>query len=68
MNTVRVTANLSKELLADARRVSGAGITETLTLALEMLKRSRALEKARALRGKLALDLDLDSSRERHAR
>lgn len=68
MNTVRVTANLSKELLSDARRVSGAGITETLTLGLEMVKRSRALEKAQALRGALALDLDLDSSRERHDR
>lgn len=63
--TRRVTANLPQELLERARRVTGKGITETLVEGLELVRRSSAAAKARALRGKLTLDLDLESSRER---
>jgi len=63
--TRRVTANLPQELLERARRVTGKGITETLVEGLELVRRSSAASKARALRGKLTLDLDLEASRER---
>jgi hypothetical protein len=64
----RVTVNLPAKLLRDAEEVSGRGITETITLGLELLARRRAYKKAMALMGKLHLDIDLDVSRERARR
>lgn len=64
----RITANLDDALLRKACSVTGEGITETLTLGLEMVRRSAAASRARTLRGKLPLDLDLDGSRERAGR
>ena len=61
----RVTANLPGELLEDAMNVTGKGITETLVEGLRLVRRARAYEKARALRGKIRLTIDLDESRER---
>lgn len=66
VQTRRVTANLPHQLLLDAQSVSGKGITETLILGLEMLRRRRAYDTAQSLKGKLRLDLDLKASRERH--
>ena len=48
--------------------VTGKGITETLTEGLERVRRTRAYEKAMALRGKLDLRIDLEESRERRHR
>jgi len=64
----RITANLPPDLLRDARSVSGTGITETLILGLELVKRRGAAAKAQALKGKLHLDIDLEASRERAGR
>lgn len=64
----RVTVNLPAELLEDAERVSGRGITETIVMGLELVARRRALSKALALKGKLVLDIDVDASRERARR
>ena len=64
----RVTANLPADLLRDACRVSGAGVTETLTQGLSLVKRGAALAKASRLRGRLKLDIDLETSRERTGR
>jgi hypothetical protein len=64
----RVTVNLPAKLLSEAEEVSGAGITETIVLGLELLARRRAYAKGMALKGKLRLDLDLDVSRERAGR
>jgi len=61
----RVTANLPGDLLKDAMDVTGKGITETLVEGLRLVRRARAYEKARALRGKIRLTIDLDESRER---
>jgi hypothetical protein len=61
----RVTVNLPAKLLASARGVSKAGITETLVEGLELIARRRAAERALKLRGKLDLNIDLDVSRER---
>jgi len=68
MDTRRVTANLPEELLNEAMAVTGRGITETLIGGLELVRRSRSFDKAMALRGKLALDIDLEVSRERRGR
>lgn len=64
--TKRTTANLPSELLDEATRATGKGITETLIEGLKLIKRSRAVDKARALRGKLHLKIDLDVARERN--
>lgn len=61
----RVTVNLPRELLGTAQRVSGVGITETIIEGLELLRRRQAAKRAKALRGKLALDIGLGVSRER---
>ena len=63
--TRRVTANLPVKLVDDACQVTGKGITETLVAGLERVKRSAAAAKARALKGKLHLAIDIETSRER---
>jgi hypothetical protein len=69
MNTTRrVTANLPVELLDQATRVSGKGITETLVAGLTLVKRSAAARKAKALRGRIRLNVDIEASRERSRR
>ena len=66
--TRRVTANLPVDLLEQATRASGKGITETLVAGLALVKRSAAVRKAKALRGRIRLDVDLEVSRERTRR
>lgn len=61
----RVTLNLPASLLEDAQKVTGSGITETVVRGLWHVKRSNALKKLQALRGKIRLDIDLETSRER---
>ncbi len=65
LETRRVTANLPVKLVNDACQVTGKGITETLVAGLERVKRSAAAAKARALKGKLRLTIDIETSRER---
>jgi hypothetical protein len=64
----RITANLPEDLLDDAMKVTGKGITDTLVAGLRLVRRTRAYEKAMALRGKIRLDVDLETSRERNRR
>lgn len=66
--TRRITANLPGELLDEATRVTGKGITETIVAGLELVRRSRAYAKAQALRGHVHLNVDLEAARERHRR
>ena len=66
--TRRVTANLPIDLLEQATRASGKGITETLVAGLTLVKRSATARKARGLRGRIHLDPDLEVSRERSRR
>ena len=68
MTARRVTANLPEELLEAAMQVTGAGITETLIEGLEQVKRRRFHERALALRGKVAIEVDLEKSRARRRR
>jgi hypothetical protein len=64
----RVTANLPARLLEEACQVTGKGITETLVAGLESVRRSAAAGKAKALKGKLHLVVDIETSRERARR
>lgn len=66
--TRRVTANLPTDLLREAIETTGKGITETLVVGLELVRRRRGLEKALHLKGKLDLSIDLGTSRERAGR
>ena len=64
----RVTANLPIDLLDQATKASGKGITQTLVAGLALVRRSAAARKAKALRGRIRLDVDLEVSRERSRR
>ena len=64
----RTTANLPADLLREATEATGKGITETLITGLELVRRSRAYYKLKALHGKVHLKIDLDVSRERTRR
>jgi hypothetical protein len=64
----RITANLPADLLHDAMAVTGKGITETIVEGLTRVRRGRAYRKAIALKGHLAVTVDLEASRERHRR
>jgi hypothetical protein len=68
MTARRVTANLPDDLLDAALKVTGKGITETLIEGLEQVRRRRFFERALALRGKVALQVDLEESRARRRR
>ncbi len=67
-NAKRITANRPKDLLEEAMKTTDKGITETLVEGLRLVRRQSAYEKAMALRGKIKLDIDLETSRERHRR
>jgi len=60
-----ITADVPEDLLREAMAVTNKGVSETLIAGLELVRRTRAYQKAMDLRGKLDLDLDLDVSRER---
>ena len=63
--TRRTTANLPVDLLEQAMKSTGLGITETLTEGLRLVRRSRAAKLAEELKGKLDFDFDPKISRER---
>jgi hypothetical protein len=63
--TRRVTANLPRDVLEEACKMTGKGITETLVQGLEMVRRASAAIKASRLKGRLRLDIDIEASRER---
>jgi hypothetical protein len=64
----RITANLPEDLLTDAMGVTRKGITETLVEGLRLVRRSKAYETAKALRGRVQIRVDLEESRERRRR
>jgi len=64
----RITANLPEDLLDEALETTGQGITETLIQGLQLVRRSRAYDKGMALKGRLNLDLNLETLRERTPR
>ena len=68
MTARRITANLPRELLDSARKITGKGITETIIEGLEQVKRRRFYERALALHGKVRLRIDLEAVRGRRRR
>ncbi len=59
----KVTINLPAELLKNAQRITGKGITPTILEGLEELERREKRSALRRLRGKIRFDLDLDETR-----
>jgi hypothetical protein len=60
----KITAILPTELLATAQAYTGAGVAETLKIALERLARETFYSRLRELRGKVHLDPDLEELRQ----
>jgi hypothetical protein len=59
----KITANIPADILTNAQRVTGKGITLTLVEGLKALDRGARRSALRRLRGKVAFDLDLDRTR-----
>jgi len=59
----KITANLPRESLARAQKLTGKGVTATLVLALASLDREARRADLTRLRGKVAFDLDLEKTR-----
>ena len=59
----KITANIPEDILENAQRVTGKGVTSTLVEGLKALDRNARLSALRRLRGKVAFDLDLDRTR-----
>ncbi len=58
MKTVRkITVKVPQELLEKAQRASGAGITQTVRMALQLIAASRTYARLRKLRGKVRFSL-----------
>ena len=68
MTARRITANLPSDLLEQAMKATGRGITETLVEGLERLRRADAYRKAMTLKGQVPIAVDLRTSRERRRR
>lgn len=64
----RITANLPDDLLREAMKITGTGITETIVRGLSLVRRTRAYDRAMRLKGKVRLTVDLGQSRERRRR
>jgi hypothetical protein len=60
----KITANIPAELLERAQKATGLGITETLVAGLEELQRAQKRSALRSLRGRVKIELDLETSRQ----
>ena len=64
MEAVRkVTANIPQDILENAQRLTGKGITLTLVEGLKALDRNARRSGLRQLRGKVRFELDLQRTR-----
>lgn len=61
--TKKITANLPRDALERAMRITGKGITETLIEGLRELERREKRSALRALRGRVRFELDLEETR-----
>jgi hypothetical protein len=59
----KITVNVDAALLQRARTITGRGVTQTITAALEALDRQQRRTALRRLRGRVRIDLDLDATR-----
>ncbi len=60
----KITAYLPAKLLSAAQTYSGAGVTETLRQALQMMAHQQFYDRLREMRGKVELEDDLDELRQ----
>ena len=60
----KITVHVPEELLEKARQSTGRGITETVRQGLSLVAAGETYARLRALRGKVAIEVDLDSLRE----
>ena len=63
--TRRVTVNLPAYLVKATLETTQNSITETIISALQLLQRSQAYDILQQMKGKLNLNIDLNTSRER---
>ena len=59
----KVTVNLPADVLENARKLTGKGITPTILEGLEELQRRAKRSALRALKGKVRFALDLEETR-----
>ena len=62
--TKRITVEVAADLLRDAQKQSGEGVTATVRKGLELLAAAEAYRKLSALRGKVQFSTDLETMRE----
>jgi len=62
--TIKITVEVSSDVLKRAQKVSGVGVTGTVRQALEQLAKQAWYEQIRALRGKVHFTESLESIRE----
>jgi len=60
----KVTVHVPVHLLKDAQRITGSGITQTITAGLEKLAASAAYHELLALKGVCRLEVDINALRE----
>ena len=59
----KITVHVPVDLLADAQKETGEGVTETVRQGLELLKRAHAYRELAKMRGKIKFDLPLEDIR-----
>ena len=60
----KITVNVPTDVLDEARRITGKGITATIVDGLRELQRSSKRSALRRLRGKVRFELDLENTRQ----
>ncbi len=60
----KVTVHLPEDLLKNARKQTGQGITATIRQGLKLVAAGETYKRLRALRGKVTIQIDLDALRE----
>jgi hypothetical protein len=60
----KITVHVPGELLAQAQKSTGRGITETVKRGLQLVAAGEAHRRLRALRGRVRVAVDLEALRE----
>jgi len=64
MSVQKVTVHIESELLRQARKRTGKGVTATIREGLELIAASEAYERLRALRGRVKFSIDVEDLRQ----
>ena len=60
----KITVEVPEDLIASVQAGAGTGVTETVRQALELMRQRQALQRLRALRGKVQFGVDLMALRQ----